>query len=964
MTHRNLNTPEAPCTSGAILRSIGFLLPVLLFFITACTTAPKHLNLSGEWQFQTDPEDVGLEEGWYDRGLSDAIQLPGSLASNDKGFQVGYDTEFTGGIWINRGGEPYVWYEDPNYAPYLDDEKFRYPFWLIAEKYYTGPAWYSREVEVPKNWQDKIVQLFLERPHWETRVWVDDREAGMQNSLGTPHMYDMGRLTPGKHRITVRIDNRIREIEPGQDAHSVSDNTQSNWNGIVGAIRLEASDPVSIVGVQVFPDVEHRMAMVEVTLDNSTDVIQEGRLRLMAESRNAASLHSANPIEVDFTIPDTQAVYTFEYPMGEGVLLWDEFAPNLYALTVELEAGKYRDTHEVTFGMRDFRVEGSRFTINGRPVFLRGTLECAIFPETGYPPTDEASWERIFDICRAHGLNHMRFHSWCPPEAAFAAADKKGFYLQAEASVWTHVGNGAPVDQWLYDETARMIKAYGNHPSFCMMAHGNEPHGPNRDAYLSTYVDYWKGKDSRRVYTAGAGWPMIEANEYHSSASGVRIQGWGQELNSIINSQPPATDYDWSAVTSNLDKPMVSHEIGQWCVYPDLKETEKYSDDILRPTNFEIFRKSLEAHHMLHLADSFLLASGKLQALCYKADIEAALRTPGFAGFQLLDLHDFPGQGTALVGVLNAHWDEKGYITPEEFRTFCNSTVPLLRIKKRIFTETESLEAGVEVAHFGPVPMKQVETRWKIMEGELTVAEGSLGSKDISLGNAIPLGTVRYTFSREDRPRRVTLSVEAGDHENSWDLWVYPEENSTVPAGVMVAERLDASTQKLLNEGGTVLLSLGKGKVAPEMGGDVGVGFSSIFWNTAWTNNQKPHTLGILCDPSHPSLQLFPTDYHSNWQWWDAMSHADAICLDSFSPELKPLVRIIDDWVTNRRLALLFEARVGNGKVVVSGTDLVNDLADRPEARQLRASLLGYMASEEFDPSFRLEMEDLTSIPK
>jgi len=408
---------------------------------------------------------------------------------------------------------------------------------------------------------------------------------------------------------------------------------------------------------------------------------------------------------------------------------------------------------------------------------------------------------------------------------------------------------------------------------------------------------------------------------------------------------------------------MVSHEIGQWCVYPNFKEIIKYTG-VLKPKNFELFQESLEAHHMEHLADSFLLASGKLQALCYKADIEAALRTPTFGGFQLLDLHDFPGQGTALVGVLDAFWEEKGYITSEEFRKFCNATVPLARLMKRIFTESDTLVAEIEVAHFGEFPLSGRNPKWKIIQDETLITQGELGPQDILLGNCIKLGKVVYTFKKTNTARKLTLEVSIDDFKNSWDLWVYPISEEAENEEIMVVEALSPSVLKYLEDGGKVLLSLGKGKVASNMGGNVGVGFSSIFWNTAWTQGQKPHTLGILCDPNHPALELFPTEYHSNWQWWDAMSYCDAISLETFDPEIEPIVRIIDDWVSNRRLALLFEAKIGKGKIMISGTDLVNNLDTRHEAFQLRKSLLNYMDGINFNPSFELSRAELKSILK
>jgi hypothetical protein len=386
------------------------------------------------------------------------------------------------------------------------------------------------------------------------------------------------------------------------------------------------------------------------------------------------------------------------YSLGDDALLWDEFNPNVYQLNLSLESGKETNQTTVDFGLREFKVDGTRFTINGRPVFLRGTLECAIFPLTGYPPTKTDYWKKIYTAVKDHGLNHIRFHSWCPPEAAYTLADSMGIYLQVEASSWpnqsTELGSGLPIDQYIWDESKRIIDTYGNHPSFVLMASGNEPGGSKRDQFLSEFVQYWKETDSRRLYTSGSGWPIIPENDYHVTHRETRIQGWGEELNSVINSEPPKTTYDWSDKVRREGMPIISHEIGQWCVYPNFKEIEKYTG-VLKAKNFEIFRESLKAHHMGHLADSFMLASGKLQALCYKADIEAALRTPEFGGFQLLDLHDFPGQGTALVGVLDPFWEEKGYISPEEYRRFCNTTVPLARLEKRIFVEGETMTANI-----------------------------------------------------------------------------------------------------------------------------------------------------------------------------------------------------------------------------------------------------------------------------
>jgi hypothetical protein len=616
--------------------------------------------------------------------------------------------------------------------------------------------------------------------------------------------------------------------------------------------------------------------------------------------------------------------------------------------------------------MREFNSDGMRFSINGRPLFLRGTLECAIFPLTGYPPTSKEAWLKIMRAARAHGLNHLRFHSWCPPEAAFEAADQLGMYLQVECSSWANqgssIGDGRAIDAWLYKEAESILENYGNHPSFCMMAYGNEPAGLRQSKYLQEFIEHFRNKDARRVYTGGAGWPYLETADFNNAPQ-ARIQGWGQGLKSVINAKAPQTAFDYRQIIQEFPMPYVSHEIGQWCVYPNFKEINKYKG-VLKAKNFEIFREDLEAKGMLPLADSFLLASGKLQALCYKADIEAALRTPHMAGFQLLDLHDFPGQGTALVGVLDPFWEEKGYITAEEYSRFCRETVPLARLQKRIFSSDETFEAAVEIAHFGNETLPDPSNTWTIgTEQEIVIAEGSFRVEEIRLDNQQSLGIIRLPLGEITYPVKLILEVTVNQYSNSWDFWVYPSDQSHLEQdGIHVTAELDQAGMDLLNQGGKVLWTLPRGSLSEEFGGNIELGFSSIFWNTAWTRGQAPHTLGILCNPAHPALAAFPTEYHSNWQWWDAMHHGQAIRLDGFEESIEPIVRIIDDWFENRPLGLIFEARVGNGRLLVCGTDLLTDSEKRLEAKQLLKSLIGYMRSPAFEPRSEISIDELRRI--
>lgn len=943
--------------------SYGLLMLVSLLFLSSCITRSKKneksINLSGNWRFSMDEMDQGITQNWFHDTLKDEIKLPGSMTSNGKGNEVDINTPWTGGIVDSS------WFKKEEYAKYREKGNIKIPFWLQPERYYKGAAWYQKDIEVSNDDFLSGAELFIERSHWETKVWINDQELGIRNSLSVPHRYDLGSLVKsGKYRLTIRVDNRVKDTNVGPNSHSISDHTQTNWNGMIGELSIKPLLHRRLTDLQLYPNVEEKKVLTKLTVFNGGNETQALVNLVVLRKENGEKLKS---IEQQISLIKGSNTIEIEYPMGDTIALWDEFHPNLYQMEVEMEVtGQKSDYKQVVFGMRNFSTQGTQLLLNNKPVFLRGTLESGIFPKTGYPPTDIASWTRIFSICKEYGLNHVRFHSWCPPKAAFEAADSLGFYLQVESSSWANqgatLGDGDPIDQFIYDESERIVKEYGNHPSFSLMAYGNEPAGKNQVQFLTQFVEFWKSKDNRRLYTTAAGWPAVPENDFNNIPE-PRIQGWGEGLNSIINKQKPRTDFDWREDIKNFRIPTISHEIGQWCVYPDFKEIEKYTG-VLKAKNFEIFQEKLQENGMGDLAEDFLMASGKLQALCYKADIEAALRTPKFGGFQLLDLHDFPGQGTALVGVLNPFWESKGYIDGKAFSQFTNSTVPLARFPKMIYLNDENLHVPIEVAHYGEAPLNNSIARWEVLDskGGKVLASGSLNQKDIPLGNNYSLGTVDMRLSVIEKPSQLTLKVTLNEFSNQWDFFVYPRDLPTFPKEIYTTQQLDRQAKNLLATGGTVLLTLKKGSLKAEKGGDIAHGFSSIFWNTAWTASQPPVTLGVLCDPTHPALTFFPTDYYSNWQWWDSMTHSNVLRLDEISKELKPIVRVIDDWVTARPLGLLVECKVGNGKLLLSGIDFITDIENRPEAQQLLYSLKKYMGTDQFNPLVRVDEQTIADL--
>jgi len=889
----------ALASAGAFLSLVGSP--------TAAAGPHEPISLAGQWAFELDPKGVGITEGWFARDLDDLVELPGSTDENGKGTPNTRPPDLNG---LSRAYE------------------------------YVGRAWYQRRIEIPDEWAGLRLVLFLERCHWETRVWLDGRDCGTENSLCVPHEHELGiGLRPGKHRLTLCVDNTLK-LNMGGAAHSTSEQTQTNWNGVVGRIELRATPATWIAELQAYPDLHGRTVRVRAAIASSDGA--GGDLGLAIREPATGNVVGMGEVRVAGAGPVETRVALDSAPR-----LWDEFSPHRYEIvaTLRLAGGAATDERRALFGMRELSVRDKRLRLNGRPIFLRGTLECCIFPLTGYPAMDVGDWLRIFRIARSYGLNHMRFHSWCPPEAAFEAADRMGFLLHVEAPQWTSdVGQDPPRDEFIRQEVMRILDAYGNHPSFGMLCMGNELTGDV--SFLQKLVLLGREHDPRHLYTSSTAWSFGPNDQYNVAV--------------VRGLHGPTTDVDFADAVRQSAVPLVSHEVGQWTVFPHLKEIGKYTG-VLRPRNLELIRESLQEHHLLERAEDFTRASGRLSMDLYKEEIEVLLRTPGLGGFQLLDLHDFPGQGTALVGMLDAFWDSKDLVTPAGFRRFCGPTVVLARMKQRTYTTAETLEARVQVAHFGAATLTDVAPRWTLsaLNGRI-VASGELSQRDIRAGGLADLGAIEVPLGGVQAPSMATLEVRLPGLgiANDWSLWVYPPAAPVdEPQEVRITESVSEALEALDAGARVLLLPRGPYLVRSRPGS-----FTPVFWSPVWFSGAARGTMGIVCDPKHPALAEFPTGERTNWQWYDLLQRSRTMVIDGFPADLQPIVQVIDNFTTNQRLANLFEARIGRGRLVVCSIDLASDLEARPVARQLRRSILAYMGSDSFDPRERLTRDELLAV--
>lgn len=801
----------------------------------------RDIDLSGKWQFALDNDNtlnVNSE-------MTDTVTLPGTTDTNKKGIRITDTTETT----------------------------------RLSRKYsYKGKAWYRKEVSIPEAWDNLPIYLTLERAK-PTVIYVDNIKAGESNDISTPQEFDLTEyLTPGNHTITIMVDNA--NGVPQQiysSSHAYTEDTQTNWNGIIGKITL-----------------------------------------------------STNPFN----------------------------APEI------------KDVHPA---FKDFRIEGQHFYANGHKTFLRGRHDACVWPLTGHVAMDRDSWRRYFDICKRYGLNHVRFHSWCPPEAAFAEADEAGIYLQPELPFWGDFNEkDSTLMKFLHKEGVNILKRYGHHPSFRLFALGNELWG-NIDK-MAEFVSDFRAISPDKYYTFGSnyylGYQGVKPGMDFFVTCRVGGEGWGNygthtrgsfsfadaADGGMINHFYPGTRLNFEEGCSLAKIPVISHETAQFQSYPDFKEIDKYTG-VLYPHNMEVFRSRLDRAGMLDQAYDFHRASGLWALQLYKQDIEMDLRTPNMAGFQLLDIQDYPGQGSAYVGMLDAFLDSKGFCTEEEWREWCAPVVPLLIVDKFCYTSDEVLNADIKIANYGGESLKGKTMYWSLGDRHCTI--------DIPDGEGlIDAGQISVDLTTFDAPSRYNLKLEISgtDYKNSYRIWVYPRhvDIERLRENVIITDSLTPEISKALESGADVLLTSASSQLT------VGPLFQTDYWNyrmfkTIAENNDKevsPGTLGILTNPAHPIFDSFPTEGHSDWQWFPIVKNSRPFILDNTGKNYRPIVQVIDNIERNHKLGLVFEFRVGEGRLLAVMADM-DKASEYPEGRQFFASILSYMHSDKFRPDTGISLSDL-----
>lgn len=795
---------------------------------------------------------------------------------------------------------------------------------------FEGAVWFMRTFTAG-DWTGEQTMLTLERTR-KTTVYLDGRPIGHQESLCTPHRYFLPPVHAGEHTLVIRVDNTDY---PTRGGHLTSPDTQSNWNGITGEISLTVAHTL-LTDLTVRPDLRRGCLRVHGHIIGAPDGVAGIVL----------------PGQMEHLLPYRRGVLDGECPLKGNEAFWDEAHPEIHTISIDLDG----DVYETTFGLRDVRTVGRRLLINGRETFLRGKVDNLLYPKTGYTPTDVASWMTILGIAKEYGINHYRYHTACPPDAAFTAADLLGVYMAPELPFWGTVaeegeeGYDERERDFLFQEGFRILREYGHHPSFLWLSLGNELWG-SKDV-LNRMMRAYREADDTKLYSSGANnYQFVpDVLDEENVFVGVRL---GRERlirgsyamcdapQGIVQTTAPesVSNYDASIVPETLgqsgeagkvqiqygtgvkevdaqsadalipDVPVISHEVGQYVFYPDFSEISHYTGP-LKPRNIEAMREKLERAGLYGEHEAFFRQTGHLAVACYKREIETLLRSREVSGFQLLDLQDYTGQGTALVGVLNAMMENKGLISAEEWREFCAGTVVLGEFASFTGMMGEDIRFDVQISECDP-EKQHTCIRCTLTDGEreLYACDVTPGARQGRLTDAVSVTFPAecYRDAMQERITGLTVVLTLADGtRNHYPIWLIPpidiritregiEKDGRMVAFVSAEEKAD-----------------GAAIVVPSAEGQLPAEYCTDFWcypmfRSISESMGKPvpvGTMGLSIDTASPLLKRFAQEDYTTPAWYAILQTAHVQRLPA---DIHPAVQMIDNTERCARLGILYQ---------------------------------------------------------
>ncbi|MCW3794334.1 hypothetical protein OM416_22280 [Paenibacillus sp. LS1] len=957
--------------------------------------AVRHtLNLNGTWQFRLD-----LESDKSDKLIEQKITRPSRRETTS------WETIQIPGSWEEQG-----YGDEPEYE--------RIDTWTKVREY-EGSAWYAQDIHVPSDDSGCQYVFRLEGVRWTTNLWINGQYAGQQDSLVNQQKWDVTSLVKqGEvNRIEIRVDNTMKLPLAGSHIHSL--HTATAWGGVTGGAYLDILPPCRVQTLRIQPDAETGAILVDCTVSaTANESARAMQLHVDIQhpdgtwlDRYSCHVELSAPVHADISSvvsTESNAVidqWRLELGIEKSIAKWSDESPQLYRAVIRLHDGEQElDQQEQSFGVRSFVTNGKQLELNGTPVYLRGYVDCCIFPLTGYPVWDKEHYLQQFRVARSYGFNHVRLHGWSAPEPFWDAADEEGMLVQAELPHWSRFfeqpDQSAPAEvlSYLTQELDGLLQSLHRHPSFVMFSMGNELIGPNGHPELNALVSRARDMDPTRLYTDNTGFGQLPAQGREGDYY-IQSLNWHPPLESTLSAVPDTT-LDYHAVTRLAEQPVIGHEHAQFTMYARPQERAKYTG-VLRPSWLGPIEESLSNKGMMEDLEHFQQATGTHLMRSLKEAMERIRRTPDAAGVQLLDIRDFPGQGHATTGILDVFWDDKGITTPEEFMRFNADVVLLLSCKERTFYAGEPIHVDVRISHYGKDPLKDASIQWKLISDDVILTEGEWKTGEIQCGSVMSLGSIVTRAPHEGAAAfRIEAELRSGDSErhvaNVWQGWSFPFYQSHPGSNrfwntvaelqpflgeahddcvdhidgfrllknreidLIIVQSLTPNVIDYVVNGGSVWLQ----PTAEGLYDSVETKYLPVFWNYLMFATQPGATMGMFLRDQVPLLGSFPHDGASDWHWYHLVNGTPAICLDTL-PGVEPLIEVVDHFHRAKRLAYAFEAKVGKGRILVSSLPFTNlSLMKRPEAAYLFQEILSYLHGDHFHPEISISVAQLLGIAK
>ncbi len=709
--------------------------------------------------------------------------------------------------------------------------------------------------------------------------------------------------------------------------------------------------------------------------------------------------------------------------------MWSVECPNLYTFCAEI---KYKDNSKESitdrFGFREFSCDENYIYLNGFPFYMRAYIRGAAAHEhqNNCGLSEAEFYKKNILMAKSYGFNTIRFHSVVPPRECFEMADEYGILIHIETRAEDMEYDN--LVEMLYgkdnlasdDELEKTINALYNHPSFMVYCIGNEIRQPGKNPRIKAISEFIKKKDPTRLFI-----DTCAHGEYDRDWVDFDVQHMGYFF-------PYGKNFNMFSDTSNLlcfgtvkdrdmvkecgeskikraitfKRPLIAHEVchyASWRDYYALKEKfAKYGVEAPWWVDEEI--KMVEAKGYKENFADILQITKDNQLRCWKAALEGIRSSKLLSGFHMLQFADTDKYENSN-GVVDCFDDYQG-ISTETFKAFNADTVVIARLDGQIYSAKELVKVPVIFSQFMINPPESATFKFTLAGESEVYTEGTLSDVDTFKSGVYDLCSLDLVMPNVTKAEKLTLKIDmdfcdGSNLSNSWELWVFPEEDKVIEinaksdmqadylnykckfndnADLTITDKLDDALFERLNNGEKVMLIyrtdwtrhlLHKDMQAPKYSfRHTWERFKGVIWDRGTFN-------GGFDNKEILNKYGFTTEGQVNFQYYKLVDDSDKINLDDFPVEVNSLVSGLDKSSrdrfdpkffklrelmydrTMRHFSYAFELKVGKGTLLVTGFNLTGVNSNEPSSVAMLKTLVNYMNSADFAPKCEISVDAL-----